>query len=75
MGANKKQKADQVGKFESKMLKLTSTFDPIIYGEEYINKDYAEALITMFKAYARALEHKIKEMDQKKNKLPKKGDD
>ena len=82
MEVSKKQKADQVGKFkskrlkfESKMLKFTSTFDPVVYGEEYISKGYAKALTTVFKAYARALEHKIKEMDQKENKLPKKGDD
>ena len=75
MEVNKKQKANENAYFEEEISKIFNTVDPIVYSGVPMNKDYAYSLIQIFQTYIKSLKFKIQEMDQKKNKLPKKGDD
>ena len=75
MEVSKKQKANENGYFEGGISKIFNTVDPIVYSGVHMSKDYAQSLIQIFQTYIKALKCKIQEMDQKKNELPKKGDD
>ena len=62
-------------KITSRLLALNELIDPVVYGDAHVNKDMADALVTMLRAYAYNLERKFSNSEKEEEKSFKKGDD
>lgn len=65
----------QKPKFTSRLLALNELIDPVVYGDVHVNKDMADALVTMLRAYAYNLEREFSNSEKEKESHLKKGDD
>ena len=62
-------------KFTSRLLALNELIEPVVFGDVHVNKDMADALVTMLRAYAYNLERKFSNSEKEEEKPFKKGDD